>query len=169
MVNRRSGQPLSAVLLAPLVITICLGTAGIAVAYWGGSGHGIGSAVTADAADLTVSPGAPTAALAPEAQADVALTVSNPNSAAVAIASLELDRTHGTGGFAVDSDHSGCAVSALSFTTQTNAGAGWTVPSRAASTDGTLSLILVNAVSMAVDAANSCQGALFTVYLQARS
>ena len=162
-------QPFSAVLLIPVAIVLCVVTAGVAAAYWAGGGSGSGSVSTTDAADLTLSPGVPAATLSPGGQAAVALTVSNPNSSAVSIASLVLDTTRGTAGFAVDSGHSGCAVSALSFTTQTNASAGWTVPRKVGATDGTVSLTLVNAVSMAVDAANSCQGAYFTVYLRVSS
>jgi hypothetical protein len=169
VVNHFPRRRLSAVLSIPLVVAICAATAGVAAAYWSGPGNGTGSALTANAEDLTVSSGTPADFLSPGAQAAVVLTVSNPNPTAVHIASLERDTTRGTGGFAVDSGHSGCALSTLSFTTQTNTGAGWTVPMRTGGTDGTLSLTLVNAVSMAASAANSCQGALFTVYLRTSS
>jgi hypothetical protein len=79
----------------------------------------------------------------------------------VRVGSLALDTSQGTGGFAVDAAHSGCAVSALAFTTQTNGGAGWTVPG-----SGSLPVTLTAAVSMSTSAGNACQGATFTVYLQ---
>ena len=63
----------------------------------------------------------------------------------------------------MDGGHAGCGVAALSFTTQTNGGAGWTVPGSGRPS----SITLTNALSMATGAANACQGATFTVYLQA--
>jgi hypothetical protein len=162
-------KPMSAVLVAGLVVAVCAGTAGVAAAYWSGAGNGTGSAATASVAPLRVSPGIPSTLLSPGAQAAVVLTVSNPNSFAISFAALESDPAEGAGGFGVDSGHSGCAVTVLSFSTQTNAGAGWTVPKKVGATDGTLSLTLDNAVSMAADAAGSCQGAVFTVYVRAHS
>ena len=58
--------------------------------------------------------------------------------------------------------HSGCVLATLSFTTQTNGGAGWTVAGGQA-----LAVTLANALSMTTCAANACQGATFTVYLEA--
>jgi hypothetical protein len=87
--------------------------------------------------------------------------LNNPNAATVRVGSLALDTSQGTNGFAVDAGHAGCNVNALSFVTQTNGGAGYTVPGT-----GSVSLTLPNAVSMASSAANACQGAAFTVYLQ---
>ena len=78
------------------------------------------------------------------------------------IGSLYADAVPGTLGLAVYADHSGCATSTLSFTTQTNLGAGWTVPA-----NDTLSVTLTNALVMGVGAANACQGATTTVYLAA--
>jgi hypothetical protein len=95
------------------------------------------------------------------------LSVSNPNAASVFVASMALDVSGGTGGFAVDTAHPGCALAALSFTSQTNAGAGWTVPAKSGGVDGTLPVTLTNALSMDVSADNACQGASFTVYLAA--
>jgi hypothetical protein len=122
---------------------------------------------------VTISPAAPTGALYPGGSADLAGTVDNPNSVAVHLPSLVLDTSQGTGGFAVDATHvgNGCTVAAagLSYTTQSNGGNGFVVPAKVGSTDGTLSLDLANAVSLGSAAANACQGATFTVYLQASS
>jgi hypothetical protein len=92
------------------------------------------------------------------------LTVTNPNSASIKIGSLSLNTSQGTGGFAVDGGHGGCGLAQLSFTTQTNGGNGWTVAG-----SGTLPVTLTNALSMGAAAANACQGATFTVYLQVAS
>ncbi|GAA4731980.1 hypothetical protein GCM10023350_14190 [Nocardioides endophyticus] len=111
---------------------------------------------------MTLSPATPSAALFPGGQASVALTITNPNLASVRVGSLALDTSRGSGGFAVDGAHAGCVLSALSFATHTNAGAGWTVAG-----SGSLSVTLTNALSMTASAANACQGATFTVYLTA--
>ena len=92
------------------------------------------------------------------------LTVTNPNAAEIRVGSLALDTGQGNGGFAVDGAHSGCGLAPLSFVTQTNAGAGWTVPA-----SGVLSVTLTNALSMGTGAANACQGASFSVYLTVAS
>jgi hypothetical protein len=154
-------------LLASLLVILALPVGGAAFAYWGGSGSGAGSATTGTTLAVTLSPGTPAASLYPGGQADVVLTVSNPNAYPVRIGSLSLDAGQGTGGFAVDAGHSGCAVSTLSFTTQTNGGGGWTVPAKIGAVNGTLSVVLTNALAMGVGAANACQGEISTVYLVA--
>ena len=75
-----------------------------------------------------------------------------------------LDITQGASGFGVDAAHAAasCGTGSLSFTTQTNAGAGWTIPAH-----GSLPITLANALSMNINAVNACQGASFTVYLKA--
>jgi hypothetical protein len=136
--------------------------AAVAAAYWRASGAGAATASTRGTSALTIAPGSPTAQLYPGGQATVVLTLSNPNPSAVQIGSLALDAGQGTAGFAVDAGHSTCGLGALSFATQTNGGAGWTVPA-----SGTLPLTLTNSLSMTAAAANGCQGATFTVYLKA--
>lgn len=148
----------------PLALTasLVLLAAGSATAYWVASGGGSGSGASGTTSAVTLSPATPTAALFPGGQASVVLTITNPNLANVRVGSLALDTGQGTGGFAVDGAHSGCVLSTLSFATQTNAGAGWTVAG-----SGNLSVTLTNALSMTAAAANACQGASFTVYLAA--
>jgi len=152
----------TAVVLVATALLVAV--AGAAFAYWTTSGGGSAAATTGGTAALTLSPATPTAELYPGGQAAVVTTVANPNAAIVRIGSLALDPSQGTGGFAVDAAHSGCAVSTLGFTTQTNGGAGWTVPAH-----GSLPLTLTGAVSMSASAANACQGATFTVYLKVAS
>lgn len=153
-------------LLVCLVVVPAL-AGGAASAVWTGSGGGAGSGTTGTTVAVTLSPGTPTASLYPGGQGNVVLSVSNPNASPVRIGSLALDNSQGTGGFAVDAGHSGCAVGTLSFTTQTNGGAGWTVPAKVGAVDGTLPVTLTNALTMGVGAANACQGASTTVYLVA--
>jgi hypothetical protein len=147
--------------LVLLVGALLVAIAGAAFAYWAASGQGSAAATTGGTAALTLSPATPTAGLYPGGQAAVVTTVANPNAATVHVGSLALDSTQGTGGFAVDAAHSGCAVSTLGFTTQTNGGTGWTVPGQ-----GSLPLSLTGALSMSASAADACQGATFTVYLK---
>lgn len=138
-----------------------------AYAYWTRTGSGTGSGQSGTTAAITLGPGAPSAGLYPGGNTDVVLTATNTNESSVRIAALHLDTARGTGGFAVDASHSGCDVSALSYATQTNGGAGWTVPARVGATDGTLSITLTSALTMSPGALNACQGATFTIYLVA--
>jgi hypothetical protein len=138
-----------------------------AFAYWAVTGGGSGHAQTRTPGAVTLSPATPTAALRPGSSSGVAVTITNSNSSAVRVGSLALDTSFGSGGFAVDGGHAGCATSALSYTTQSNSGTGWTVPARTGSVNGTLTVTLTNAVSMSTSAANACQGAAFTIYLTA--
>ena len=102
----------------------------------------------------------PTAQLYPGGQATVVLSVTNSSPATVRFSSLVLDTGQGSNGFGVDGAHAGCGLGTLSFTTQTNGGAGWTVPG-----NGSLAITLTNALAMGTGAASACQGASFTVYL----
>jgi hypothetical protein len=151
----------------PLVVAVTALTllvAGVAAAYWSVTGGGAATAATASPSLLTLAPATPTAQLYPGGQATVVLTVTNPNAGEVRVGSLALDLSQGTGGFGVDGGHAGCGLTSLSFATQTNGGAGWTVPA-----SGTLPVTLTNALSMGTGAANACQGATFSVYLKAAS
>lgn len=154
-------------MLLPVLAAASIVLGGAANAYWSASGGGAGSGGTGTTVAVTLTPGAPVADLHPGRSSDVALTVSNPNRALVHLGSLALDTGGGTGGFSVDPAHAACSVAALSFTTQTNGGSGWTVPARVGTTDGTLAVVLTNALSMSLDAANACQGVSATIYLTA--
>ena len=156
MTKRMRKAVLSAV--AALVLS------GGALGYWLASGSGSGTASVVSPLPVVIGPGTPTSKLYPGGDADVAVVVSNPNPFRVYLDKLDLDTGSGTGGFAVDGSHSGCGLSTLSYTSQT---VGQFVPPNDGVTDGTLSLQLANAVSMSQQAADACQGATFTVYLQA--
>lgn len=149
-----------------VALAVGLVGASAALAYFTSAGSGQGSASAGTTQPVTLSAGTPTVALYPGGQADVALTISNPNPVSVRIGSLALDPAQGSGGFAVDSQHTGCSVSALSYAAQS---VGWTVPPKSGSTNGSLTVDLTNAISMSASAANACQGASFTVYLKAGS
>jgi hypothetical protein len=154
-------------LVTSMLILLAVPIAGAANAYWGGLGSGGGSGTSGTALAVSLSPGTPGADLYPGGQANVMVNVSNPNSSPVHIGSLALASSQGTLGFAVDSGHSTCATSTLSFATQTNVGSGWTVPAKVGAVAGSLSVTLPNALAMGIDAAQTCQGASVTVYLAA--
>lgn len=149
------------VILATLVV-LGLVAAGVAAAYVGGVGSGSASADTGATQSVSLGPATPEDQLYPGGEAGVAVTITNPNPGPVRVGSLALDTSEGSGGFAVDGGHSGCGLETLAFATQSNGGAGWTVPG-----SGSLSITLSGALSMTSSAANACQGASFTVYLAA--
>lgn len=157
------------VLLTALPLLGVLAFGGLANAVWTGVGGGIGSGTTATTQPITLNPATPVAGLFPGGSGDVTVTASNPNPASAVITSLTLEVARPGGAFAVDAGHPGCTTSALSYATQTNSGAGWTVPARSGGSDGTLSITLSNALTMTVAAPNACQGATVTVYLAAGS
>jgi hypothetical protein len=150
-----------------IVVVAALAATSTAFAYFTTTGSGSGSAPVSTAQTITLSPGTPTAPLYPGASGDVALSIDNPNRISVEVGSLSLSTGQGTAGFAVDSGHSACSTGALSFTTQTNGGAGWSVPPKVGSLDGSLAIDLTGALAMSAGAAGACQGASFTVYLTA--
>lgn len=151
-------------LLILLLVVPALGFAGMAAAFWTDGGDGVGSGTTGTNQPVVLSPATPTAGLYPGQRADVELRVANPNAGSLVIPSLRLDAASGTDGFAVDTGHTGCATSALTFETQTNDGAGWTVPGRTGGEGGHLSITLRGALAMGTEALNACQGATITVY-----
>jgi hypothetical protein len=161
--TRRPGRKRTVVV--SVIATLSVGTA--AIAYWTVAGSGSTAGASAVAQALTLTPGTTSQQLYPGGRADVALTLSNPNAFTVRVSSLSLDPTLGTGGFTVDGGHTGCGVAALQFDAQSNAGVGWTVPPKVGAVDGALGVDLLNALYMAANAGNACQGATFTVYLTA--
>lgn len=148
-------------------IAIAAGLAAGAIAFWSASGSGSATTVLPDAQSLAFEPGIPTAQLYPGDDASVAIVATNPNPYFVDIGSLVLDTDDGEP-FIADAAHSGCDVSVLSFITQENGGAGWQVPPRVGTTDGTLTIDMSSAMAMSAEAADACQGATFTVHLEAR-
>lgn len=162
--TRRSRTARRIALLAAVVL---LAGVGAAAGYWTGGGTGSGKAQVASQQMVVLSAGTPSAQLSPGHATDVAVVASNPNPFPVRIASLVIDTEGGSEGFQADAGHSTCDLSSLSFTSQDNGGAGWSVPARSESTDGTLAITLPGSLAMAAAASNSCQGALFAVYLKA--
>jgi len=149
----------STISVAAVVTLLAAATAG---AFWTLNGAGGGTLSAETVAAVTLTPGTPVTDLYPGRSGDVAVSIANANTYQAFVGSLALDTGTGTNGFSVDSGHSGCDVAALSYTTQSNGGAGWFVPA-----SSTLDLDLANAVSLGTGAASECQGATITVYLLA--
>lgn len=145
------------------------GFVSVALAFWGGDGQGQAQLQLGDPKPLILSPGSPSAQLYPGGVGHVEAVAINANPYPVHLGSLALDTESGTGGFSVDAGHSGCGLATLGFVPSDNGGAGWHVPPRAGSTDGSLPINLDNAITMGTDADNACQGATFTVHLVAGS
>jgi hypothetical protein len=134
----------------------------VAYAAWTVNGSGTGTASATTALNLTFSGGSPSGTLYPGASADVDTSVSNPNPFTVHVSTVSIDTTQGTNGFGVDAGHSGCNLSALSFTAATNGGSGWNVPATSS-----VDVDAAGAIAMSGAANDACQGATFTVYLTA--
>jgi hypothetical protein len=92
-------------LLPALLLVLALTAGGAANAYWSEQGSGAGAGTTGTTVAVTLGPGTPTSDLFPGGQADVVLTVSNPNAFDVLIGSLTLDPGQGTAGYAADGGH----------------------------------------------------------------
>jgi hypothetical protein len=129
-----------------------------AFAWWASAGTGSGSAANGTPSALTITAQSPSQSLLPTGAAtgDVQLTIANPNSYSVHVNQLALNPAQGIAGFSANA--TGCA---LSFATQNNAGAGWTIA------PGSTSVSLPSSVTMGTAAASICQGATFDIYLAA--
>jgi len=139
------------------VVVVAATAIGVAIAAWTTGGSGSGQAQAGSAQSLTISAGTPSSSLYPTTSADVAATITNPNSYPVHVSSIAL------GAVTVDAGHSGCNTSSVTVTSpQLNGGSGWAVPA-----SGNLNVDLATAVSMDNAANDSCQGATFTVALTA--
>jgi len=159
--GRHVRRPPRAAVLA-LAILAALGVAATVGAFWSGPGSGTGTLPAESVAAVTLVPGTATTELYPGTSGDVAVSIVNDNTYRVYVGSLVLDTTQGTGGFSVTGGQPGCDPSALSYTAQSNSGAGWFVPA-----GSTLALDLANAIALDTTAASACQDATFVVYLVA--
>lgn len=153
-------RPRALLLLGAALALLTISAITAASAYWTERGVGSGDAGTRTPQAVTLTPGIAAAQLYPGGRTAVTLTVTNPGSGNVHLGSLTLDLGQGNAGFGVDSSHAGCSTSSLSFTPQTNGGAGWSLAA-----GGTASITLPASLSMSTDADNACQGARFSVYL----
>jgi hypothetical protein len=148
--------------LAAVAVTGLLVAGVAAYGAWSVSGSGTGAASAATASSLALTPGTPATPLYPNGTADVATTIANANPFPVHVSSIALNSGQGTNGFAVDAGHSGCDLSTLSFSAQTNGGSGWDIAA-----NDTLDVDATDAIAMSSSAGDACQGASFTLYLTA--
>lgn len=162
--DERRRSRVRAFVVGVVFVLLTAGTVTAASAYWSGRGGGTGTAGSSTPLALTLSPATPTAQLYPGGQAGVSLTATNPGSVSLRLVTLALDTSQGRSGFDVDAAHSACDTSTLSFTSQSNGGAGWNVPA-----SGAVSVTLPASLTMGTGADNACQGAQVRVYLQATS
>ncbi len=134
----------AAVVLTGVAILV---TAGAAIAYLTSSGNASGAASTSTVSPLsgTTATASTTSELYPGGSADLTFKVTNPNSHSVTITAISLASTA-----------TGCTTPHLSLTP----GLSFSVPANTTATE-----TLHNAVSMATDASNDCQGATLTVPL----
>lgn len=149
-----------------IVIAVTIGLAAGASAYWSGSGSGAATTVLPNTQALTFAPGVATTQLFPGDDTGVSIIATNPNSFFVHIGSMALD-TDDPEAIRVDAAHSGCNLSSLHFLTQSNGGSGWRVPPRVGTTSGSLTIDMLASLTMDGEAANACQGATFTVRVEA--
>jgi len=128
------------------------------LAYFTAAGSGSGSTQLANAQGVSVTMATPAGSLYPGGSSDVAATVHNPNPIAVHIHSFVL----GPGG--ITNNHPGCGAGDVTFDGPvTNGGGDFVFP------PGDSALTLPSAISMSPTAADACQGATFTVSLEAGS
>jgi hypothetical protein len=122
-------------------------TAGVAMAYLNSSGHGGGSVSTGVVSPLSgaTATASTTTKLYPSGSADLTFKVTNPNSDPVTITAIS-----------VASAVTGCTTPHLRLAS----GLSFSVAANTTATE-----TLHNAVSMASDASNDCQGATLTVPL----
>ena len=144
------------------IVVIAAGVlAGGAAAFWIAFGGGTTNSQAGTVVPVTLTPGSTITPLYPAGTADVGVSIVNTNPGPIFVPSLLLDTSQGSSGFAVDGGHSGCNLAALSYTTQTNGGAGWTVPG-----SSTTPLDLSGAAGLSTAAVSACQGAQVSIYLK---
>jgi hypothetical protein len=149
-------------IIPPVVAVLALASGAWAYLKTTGSGSGSGGVnITVQPVTIAAASGNSQALLPTgAASGDVKATISNPNSSPVHIASLSLDTSQGSGGFSANA--AGCA---LSFATQSNGAAGWTIPASGRA-GNPLTIDLTASLTMGTNAANACQNQAFTVYLK---
>lgn len=137
------------------VMMFVLSMVAVASAQWVADGSGTGRAQAGSLSGLSITPGMPVGLLFPGGSGDVAATITNTNDQAVEVTAI-------IGNGAVTSDDVACESVGHGVTFTDQAGT-WIVPA-----NGSLDVNLVDAVQMAADAPNECQGVTFSVPLGSR-
>ena len=130
--------------------TVGILTAGVAGASWSAQGGGNAKAQGGRLQAVTATAASPTTELFPGQTAEAALTLTNPNPVAMTVSSI-------VGSGAITSDSAACDEGGhgVTFTNPTGA---WEIAKNAS-----LTLRLPEAVAMALDSDDACQGAAFTI------
>ncbi|WP_052720983.1 hypothetical protein [Actinoplanes rectilineatus] len=145
---------------------VAVGGAGAAFAAWLLQGEGSASAASGQAAELVVTPNTTsTTALVPGGTADVKFEVANPNTFPVAVTDITFSD--------FSSNKAGCGAGDIAFVDAAlPAGAtDLVVPAKTAGGNGTKTIEYAGSLRMLPNAADECQGAVFSfkVALAARS
>ncbi len=140
------------------------------LAYYTTSGTGNGSAQLVHAQDLTVTPAnpVPDPTLVPGGSTSVEATVNNPNDYAIHVHAFVLNLGQASDG--ITNDRPGC--SSGGNTGSSSSSVTFNGPATNGGSDfvfapGDTALTLAGALTMHTSAEDACQGAAFTVYLQA--
>jgi hypothetical protein len=138
------------------VTTVAVGGV-VAYAAWSASGTGSATVSATSAVSLGVADGTSTTLLFPTGSGDLKATVSNTNPYKVAVTGVTQN-----GSITVDSGHSTCTVSSVTFSAPDLSSSGIVL----AATSGSYTITFHNEVSMDNTANDACQGATFTVPLK---
>ena len=150
-ITKRSAAVIAASALA-------VGGAGAAWAAWNLTGSGSTSAKASTAQNLTID-SVQVVGLSPGNKSDIKFTAKNPNAFPVQITGITITGVHsGTAATCADTN-----VAALNF--DQPAPADLTVTAAAGAVPGLKDITVPDAVKMIADAANGCQGAVFSVDL----
>lgn len=150
---RQNIRPRARAVAFHLTLAIVLFGAAALAGEWRVTGSGPAAAKAEKAKPLVVGAATPTTLLYPGGSASVALEVANPNPWPVTVRSI-------VGAGAITASAAGCDPAAVTFTDQDGS---WVIPKKQGTADGTLGVVLPDAAAMAVDAADACQDATFTI------
>lgn len=151
-------RPRTYLAIALLGIAV-LGT-GTSYAFWAAAGSGNGAAAAGSAVPLTTvaTTASATSLLYPGGPAaDIRLTVRNPNTYPVTISSVTAN-----GAVTANGGIGTCATTGVALVSPTG-GLPFTVPAKAAGTDGSITVTLTGAAQMSNASENGCQQASFTI------
>ena len=144
-------------ILVPAAVGAALVMSAVAFAAWTASGSGTATASAGTAQTLSIDSPSTATGLYPTGAVDVQVRVTNPNQYAVTV--TEIKQTAGQA-ISVDSGHSTCDVTSVTFDDAGGANLNLRVPAGASATT-----TLTSAVAMSNAANDACQGATFTVPL----
>ena len=145
--------------MAAIAVLLVLTSGGQALAHWLTTGSGTGVATTGTLQTVTVAAlvggDDPASALLPGGPAaEVVMRVTNPNASPVQIFGVS-----GNGAITVDSGHSACTTTGVSFTAPSSP----ITPTVTIAANSTVLVRLPGAASMSTASLSACQGATFHI------